>query len=335
VREGDVVDIEVTLTAHRAASNLLLVERMPPGLGQMVQMPIASLRSGAEVTEEYQLQCWRRGAYQIGPLVARYGDPMGITLREQVIAEPFEILVHPAVERVSDRPLTRQFEDPPIRPPVSKPWPSGLEFYGMRDFRAGDDLRRIVWRAVARTGRIMVREAEQGITDRITIILNTNRAGYGAADYSPAFEMAVRAAASLGVRHLNEGYAVTCEVNALRLAPPLRAQGSQLRLLDALARVAMDRAALTQALLRLVTNNQRDAHIVLVTPRLSAAEAARLKLVKDRGVSILVVVIAFEEGYQEASHNAAAIGCQVVEVHPQVSLGEALMAEIGAGSGRR
>jgi hypothetical protein len=81
--------------------------------------------------------------------------------------------VHPRVEQVSDRPLSRQFEDPPIRPPVSKPWPSGFEFYGMREYVPGDDLRRIVWRASARTGKVMVREAEQGITDHVTVVLDT------------------------------------------------------------------------------------------------------------------------------------------------------------------
>jgi len=47
---------------------------------------------------------------------------------------------------------------------VSKPWPSGLEFYAS-EYVPGDDLRGIVWRASARTGKVMVREAEQGITD--------------------------------------------------------------------------------------------------------------------------------------------------------------------------
>jgi uncharacterized protein (DUF58 family) len=121
-----------------------------------------------------------------------------------MIAEPYELLVHPRVENVSDRPLTRQFEDPPIRPPVSKPWPSGLEFYGMREYAPGDDLRRIVWRAYARTGKLMVREAEQGITDRITIVLSTDRGAHSrdAEGLSESFEAGVRAAASLGVKHL-------------------------------------------------------------------------------------------------------------------------------------
>ena len=38
-----------------------------------------------------------------------------------------EVIVHPSTENVQDRPLTRQWEDPPIRPPRSKPWPSGFD----------------------------------------------------------------------------------------------------------------------------------------------------------------------------------------------------------------
>src|SRR5919198_920691 len=177
-QEGDRLDVEVKLTARRRVSTFVLEERVPERLGNPVRVPIVKLPSGQTVSHRYGLRCARRGVYQIGPLVAVAGDPIGLARRETVVAKPFELLVHPRVDPVSDRPLTRQFEDPPIRPPVSKPWPSGLEFYGMRDYVPGDDLRRIVWKASARTGRVLVREAEQGITDHITIILDTDRASH-------------------------------------------------------------------------------------------------------------------------------------------------------------
>ena len=37
-----------------------------------------------------------------------------------------------------------------------------------------DDIRKIVWRAYARTGQLLVREAEQGITDKITLVVDTS-----------------------------------------------------------------------------------------------------------------------------------------------------------------
>ena len=166
-------------TAKRRVSTFMLEERLPERLGTHGAGPDHPARPPAtRCRTTTRLRCQRRGVYQVGPLVAVAGDPLGLVQRETVVAEPFELLVHPRVELVSDRPLTRQFEDPPIRPPVSKPWPSGLEFYGMREYMPGDDLRRIVWRASARTGKIMVREAEQGITDHITIMLDTDRGSH-------------------------------------------------------------------------------------------------------------------------------------------------------------
>src|SRR5207253_1520947 len=176
--EGDRLEVEVSLQASRGVTTFVLEERVPERLGQPVRVPITKLSAGEKLSHRYSVRCTRRGVYQVGPLVGIKSDPLGLTQRETIIAEPFELLVHPRIELVSDRPLTRQFEDPPIRPPVSKPWPSGLEFYGMREYKPGDDLCRVVLRASARTGRVMVREAAHCITGQITTILDTDRGSH-------------------------------------------------------------------------------------------------------------------------------------------------------------
>ena len=336
-QEGDRLDVEVKLTANRRVGAFILEERVPERLGAPVRVPIVKLPAGQTVTHRYGLRCARRGVYQVGPLVAVAGDPLGLARRETVVEAPFELLVHPRVEIVSDRPLTRQFEDPPIRPPVSKPWPSGLEFYGMREYVPGDDLRRIVWRASARTGKVMVREAEQGITDHITLIVDTDRGSHSrdGEGLSESFETGIRVAASLGVRHLRDGYELRCETNGGPLVRPLRGAGSQLRLLDALARLELDRRPLSDVIMRLVSTPRRDAHNVLITPRLGQLEAAQLKLLLNTGVSVLVVALLWDDDNSETMGTAAALGCQVVGLHPGQDLSSALSRDMGAGSGRR
>jgi uncharacterized protein (DUF58 family) len=335
-QEGDRLEVEVRLDAKRRVSTVILEERLPTRLGTTVKVPITSLAAGSSVKHNYALRCSRRGVYEVGPLVAVAGDPLGLTQRESVVAESFELLVHPRVELVSDRPLTRQFEDPPIRPPVSKPWPSGLEFYGMREYTPGDDLRRIVWRASARTVMIMVREAEQGITDHITLMVDTDRGSHShdGEGLSESFEAGIRVAASLGVRHLREGYEVNCETNGGPLTRPLRGALSQLMLLDNLARLEMSRQPLSAMITRMVTNPRRDAHNVLITPRLGTEEAARLKVLLRTGVSILVVALIWDEDEEKSDTlaTAAALGCQVVGVHPGQDLSTALYQDIGAGN---
>ncbi|HEX9712670.1 MAG TPA: DUF58 domain-containing protein [Actinomycetota bacterium] len=329
--EGEVLGIDLTLHAKRRLSTIVLEEEIPERLGRNVQLPIATLHSGEDIIHSYRLHCRRRGAYKLGPLVVRWGDPIGLTQREMVLVPEFEVLIHPNIESVSSRPLTRQFEDPPIRPPVSKPWPSGLEFYGMREYQPGDDLRRIVWRATAKTGVMMVREAEQGITDQITIILDTNQRYHSKDDPSESFEAGVRVAASLGVKHLTEGYSVSIETNEGPLTRKMRGAGSSMQLLDATARVEMQRKPLDEVLKRMVFNNQRDAHTVLISPRLRAEETARLKMLLNKGVSVLVVALIWDQDSEETINTATALGCQVVELRPGQSIAGALYTEVGAG----
>jgi uncharacterized protein (DUF58 family) len=211
-----------------------------------------------------------------------------------------------------------------------------MEFYGMREYAPGDDTRRIVWRAFARTGQLLVREAEQGITDKITIILDTNRGSHSrdGEGLSESFETGVRAAASLAVRHLREGYEVRNEVNAGPLTRPLRGIASQLPVLDAYARVEMDRAGLSQVIRRLLAGSRRDAHCVLITPKITPQEAAQLRLLLNKGVSILVVALQWNDEDSATLGTAAALGCQVVGLRPGQDLGSALFANAGtAGVG--
>jgi uncharacterized protein (DUF58 family) len=248
-----------------------------------------------------------------------------------VICEPYELLVHPTVEPVQDRPLTRLWEDPPIRPPISKPWPTGMEFYGMRAYAPGDDVRRIVWRAFGRTGQLMVRESEQGITDKMVIVLDQDRRHHSPGTTSESFEHAVRVAASLGAFHLKEGYSLTLEGCERRLAGPLRGGQSRMQFLDELARVEPVNEPLTSAIGRLIADPTRDMHLVVITPWLDEQAAARLKLLLDRGTHLLVAAIMWDELAAEMLGTASAMGAQVVEVRPGIPLAVSFRHEVGAG----
>lgn len=330
-REGETITMEVVLTTPQRLNTFILEEHVPPVLGLNARIPVANLEPDDSVEHSYQLTCWRRGVYQLGPLVARWGDPFGFTERETVLCEPFEFLVHPSTEGARDRPFTRLWEDPPVRPPVSKPWPSGMEFYGMREYVPGDDVRRIVWRAYARTGQLLVREAEQGITDQVHIILDGNRANHSKGVYSESFETGVRAAASLAEWHIREGLSVTIEGNVQRHIGPIRGPGSRMEMLDALARVDLEDEPVTEALTRIAFNRGRDAHVVVITPLLEADATAVLELLVQRGWSVLVVALLWDELAVETLVAAAKLGCQVAEIRPNAPLAVAFHNVVGGG----
>lgn len=330
-KEGETITMEVVLTATRRLNTFILEEHVPTELGQNARIPVASLEPGEQVEHSYQLTCWRRGVYQLGPLRARWGDPFGFTEREVVLCEPFEFLVHPSTEGARDRPFTRLWEDPPVRPPMSKPWPSGMEFYGMREYVPGDDVRRVVWRAYARTRQLLVRESEQGITDQIHILLDGDRANHSKGLYSASFETAVRAAASLAEWHVREGFSVTLDGNRERYLGPIRGPGSRMEMLDTLARVDLEDEPLTESITRLAFNRGRDAHVVVITPLLEPEATAVLELLIQRGWSVLVVALLWDELAAETLVAAAKLGCQVAEIRPNSPLAVAFHNVIGGG----
>lgn len=330
-REGETISMALSLTATRPLNTFILEEQVPPDLGQNASIPVASLEAGESVEHAYQLTCWRRGVYRLGPLVARWGDPFGFTEREMQLCEPFEFLVHPSTETGQDRPFTRLWEDPPVRPPISKPWPSGMEFYGMRAYAPGDDIRRVVWRAYARTGQLLVREAEQGITDQVVILLDTHRANHSKGDPSDSFETGIRAAASLALWHIDEGFSVTIETNGEKLIGPVRGPGAGIDILDALARLDLDDSHVSEGVKRLVGSVKRDSHIVIISPLLEHEATGPIEVFIGRGWSVLIVALLWDELAAETLTVGAVLGCQVAEVRPNVPLAVAFRNVVGGG----
>lgn len=320
LRQGQGAEVELTVHVPRRTGVFLLEERLHPRLGRPRTLPVAA-PGGGDVTYRYAFTARTRGVYEVGPLVAVWSDPFGLTRRVTELLPAATVVVHPSTEAVTDRPTTRQWEDPPIRPPNSRPWPSGFEFYGMRDYVLGDDLRRVVWRAVARTGRMLTRESEQGITDQVAVVLDTDADHHTPGDPSDTFEATVKTAASLAVRHLRDGFSVSVFTSTGPLGEPSRSERARVPLLDALAFVQPTaRGRLVDALDRVITTGRRDAHTIVVTPRIDQAIARRLRLLQDRGTRVVLVVIAHEETAPETLHLAASVGGQLVVLRPLASL---------------
>ncbi len=331
LRAEQSVDVQLTVTSTRRLASLVFEEQLPEALGTPVRVPVSVLPIGDSLEHGYRFTARRRGVFQVGPLVAEWSDPFGLTRKRVEVAPAQTVIVHPHTESVQDRITSREWEDPPIRPPQSKPWPSGFEFYGMRDYVNGDDPRRIIWTASAKTDdRYLVRESEQGITDRVVLLLDTDVDEHSTDAPSATFEDAVRAVASLGVRHLADGFSVSLELNGARVAKALRGPGARLPLLDQLAAAQPEDVRLTTSLDRLFLDRQRNTHNVLVTPYLSVEAARRVRVLLERGTSVQLVLVLSEDTDGAMLHRAGTLGCSVVELHPGAPLSRTFARVMGA-----
>jgi uncharacterized protein (DUF58 family) len=263
------VEIEVRNRGVSRTPFLLLEDRLPPALGSPARLVIPSVPAGGRERASYEIVARRRGRYSVGPLVASVADPFDLVRYRLEFEDVHDLVVYPEVE---------ELEAAPVASPVGGSGESstrqlfrtGEEFYTMRRYEIGDDLRRIHWPSTARTGSLMIRQDETARRAAAVVLLDTRRAPGGA--NRDRFEKAVSVAASVGVLFLRTGY-------GLRLAtpdlPPQHVSHEQF--LEALALVQPSRApTLTPSLLRLRTLAGANPSLVVVMHVPQAEELAAL-----------------------------------------------------------
>lgn len=181
---------------------------IPVGSG-LVEVNVPLLRGGADHRASLTIAAHRRGVIQVGPMTIGRGDPVGILRREHAWPGVQYIYVHPVTVAIpsTSAGLVRDLEGAPTSDIVD----SDLSFHAIRPYVSGDSRRNVHWKSTAKTGRLMVRQFEETRHSRIAIVLDLGRAGYGSDD---EFEMAVSAAASLGVQGVRDGRDVLVSASA-------------------------------------------------------------------------------------------------------------------------
>lgn len=161
--------------------------------GPRARFQLAPLRPGETDGARYRIAT-ERGLFRIGPLEATVTDPFGLAYRLRRAGDSTELTVYPRVEPVVTPPSVAR--DPRGGADVRATLGSGEEFYGLRPYQIGDDLRRVHWPSTARQNDLMIRQPEQPWQGRATILLDTR--GERAGETGTAgFEQAVSAAASI------------------------------------------------------------------------------------------------------------------------------------------
>lgn len=175
----------------------------------------------------------RRGVYPFPPLSVSSAFPLGLVRRRMVFPAEAEIVVYPRV--LSLRPgALEETHGTGDMPRVNQE--DGDEFFSLRDYIPGDDVRKIAWRVSARLRHLVVRELEPDMARNVFVAFDT-RGRQEAEDFEEQFEDAVDLAASLAVSFLNRHYSVAV-VTPEASTPLGEGAAHRYAILDLLARVS-------------------------------------------------------------------------------------------------
>lgn len=206
---GGTAEVQLTITnlSHRRTGVVLLAEAVPPALGAPVTRVLEDTGPERARVTTYDVEATARGRYELGPLATIAVDPFGLVRIGRTVRTLTSVLVVPRVEPLGDGELRADHwgrGDGAAQTLAAR----GDEDVIPREYRQGDDLRRIHWRASARADDLMVRREETPWTRRATILIDLRASAHAGTGPSSSLEVALSAAASATVHLLRRGWSV-------------------------------------------------------------------------------------------------------------------------------
>lgn len=203
VHNGDTTTVTLVLrNRRRRPLRHLSIHDEVESLGMAV-FEIAKLMGDETASATYRVTCRPRGVYRVGPARATTSDPLRLAELSAPDGPIDRLVVYPTVEELTGFPVIRG-RDPAIS--ASRPEHSqrgGEDFYTLREYQRGDDMRRIHWPYTAKTDELMIRQLETPWQSRALVLLDVRPSVYESAD---AFEMAVSGAASVVTHLVKSGF---------------------------------------------------------------------------------------------------------------------------------
>jgi uncharacterized protein (DUF58 family) len=246
-----------------------------------------------------ELHCPERGYYRLGPARLRSGDGFGLFTNQREEGATTGVVVYPRTLSLSDlglpaaRPLgerkghQRIFEDP-------------LRIAGVRDYRPGDPIRRIDWKATARRGELQSRVYEPSTTHHLIVALNVDTLEHSWLGYIPELlEASIIVAASVARWAYDARYAVGLLASGslpgsdrpINIAPG-RAPDQLARILEALGGIGpMTVTPLGAVLERESRRLPLGSTLAIVTGLMVDPLAAVLRRLHDSGQQVVVLAM--------------------------------------------
>jgi len=201
------VSMAIANDGRAPAGTLLLEDQVPFVLGSRPRFVLDGVGRGWRHTVSYQVRSEVRGRFEIGPMTVRVGDAFGLVELGRAFRATVSLIVTPRTTPLPAITLGGGWSGSGDQRPRAFAIGSA-EDVTVRDYRRGDDLRRVHWRSSARTGELMVRREEQPWQARATVVLDNRRHTHRGRGVASSLEAAVSSAASVVCHLAARGYQV-------------------------------------------------------------------------------------------------------------------------------
>ncbi len=207
IMAGDSIDVEIIVRNRGSKVELVEVRDEIPEylvLSKGNNIVLMSLDEGEEQSFSYSVKCPLRGRYLFEKMTLAIMDSGRLHNTEMAFNEKSEFSAVAAVEPIRGVKIAPKKTRNWVGMIKSRRVGIGTEFFGLRDYVSGDELRKINWKASARSDGLLTNEFESECSGDATLILDARLEANVGLIESCAVEHGVRAASTIASQILKD-----------------------------------------------------------------------------------------------------------------------------------
>ncbi len=250
------------------------------------------LKSSCEIN--YDCLCFKRGEYKMGPFTVYFFDPLNLFFFKRIYQVYSGVVVYPQIFRIEKFPPLTKSVLPWFGIETARSSGDDDEFYGVREYKEGESVKKIHWISSARKNKLIVKQFQLQSFFGTTIIFNLEKAKNLGEGKESVAEYIIKIAASVAHYLTERGVSIEllAHIGEIVHLPFNKGQEHLENILRVLAVAqAESRISFREAFEEFARYIPNDSSLVAVMSDQDYTDLPRMVSLYSRGVSLIPLIV--------------------------------------------
>ncbi|MFH0918098.1 MAG: DUF58 domain-containing protein [Candidatus Omnitrophota bacterium] len=250
------------------------------------------LRSSCQIN--YKYLCFKRGEYKAGPFIIYFFDPLNLFFFKRTYQVYSRVVVYPQIFRIDKFPPLTKSVLPWFGIETARSSGDDDEFYGVREYKDGESVKKIHWISSARKNKLIVKQFQLQSFFGTTIIFNLEKAKNIGQGKECVCEYIIKIAASVAHYLTEKGVSIEllAHIGEIVHLPFNKGEDHLENILRVLAVAqAESRISFGEAFEEFARYIPNDSSLVAVISDQDYADLPRMLSLYGRGVSLIPLIV--------------------------------------------
>jgi uncharacterized protein (DUF58 family) len=298
VTEGDTLEVETEINSvsFLPIFNFTLEDNFSCVMPKEVKKRffVGYLGPKSSLRIKYKYLCYKRGEYNAGPFVVYFFDPLNLFFFKRTFGVYSKVVVYPQIFRIERFPALTRSVLPWFGIETARSSGDDDEFYGVREYKEGESVKRIHWVSSARKNKLIVKQYQLQSFFGTTIIFNLEKAQNIGEGREAVAEYIIKIAASVA-RYLTEkgvSIELLAHVGEIVHLPFNKGEDHLENILKVLAVAQPEsRISLREAFEEFARYLPNDSSLVAVMSDQDYKDLPRMISLYSRGISLIPLIV--------------------------------------------